>query len=255
MRAPDELRALIEGYLHTLDLSADLGELRDSMRYSLEGGGKRIRPVLCLATAEALGCEPERVLPAAAALELVHSFSLVHDDLPALDDDAVRRGRPSAHIQWGEDVAILAGDALFGEAVRLALSYPSPAVARELVAATQGMIGGQYLDVNGGAELEELHRLKTGCLFVAAIGLALEVVELPAPEQAPWRAFAAELGLLFQLVDDLLDRDGYVLVHGVEETRRLADEAAARAQSLLAGIDAGTSVLEGITESLVSRTS
>ncbi|HEY5478193.1 MAG TPA: polyprenyl synthetase family protein [Gaiellaceae bacterium] len=255
MRAPDELRALIEGYLRTLDLSADLGDLRDSMRYSLEGGGKRIRPVLCLATAEALGCEPERVLPAAAALELVHSFSLVHDDLPALDDDAVRRGRPSVHIQWGEDIAILAGDALFGEAVRLALSYPSTTVARELVAAAQGMIGGQYLDINGGAELEELHRLKTGCLFVAAIGLALDVVELPAPAQVPWRAFAAELGLLFQLVDDLLDRDGYVIVHGIEETRRLADEAAARAQSLLAGIDADTSVLEGITESLVSRTS
>jgi geranylgeranyl diphosphate synthase type II len=255
MRAPDELRALIEGYLHTLDLSADLGDLRDSMRYSLEGGGKRIRPVLCLATAEAVGLEPERVLPAAAALELVHSFSLVHDDLPALDDDVERRGRPSAHIQWGEDVAILAGDALFGEAVLLTLGYPSPAVARELVAAAQGMIGGQYLDLKGGAELEELHRLKTGRLFVAAIGLALEVAELPAAEQAPWRAFAAELGLLFQLVDDLLDRDGYVLVHGVEETRRLADEAAARAQARLAEIDADTSVLEAITKSLVSRTS
>jgi geranylgeranyl diphosphate synthase type II len=255
MRAPDELRALVEDYLRSLQLSGDLGELRDSMRYSLEGGGKRIRPVLCLATAEAVGLEPERVLPAAAALELVHSFSLVHDDLPALDDDAERRGRPSAHIQWGEDVAILAGDALFGEAVLLTLGYRSPAVARELVAAAQGMIGGQYLDLKGGAELEELHRLKTGRLFVAAIGLALEVAELPAAEQAPWRAFAEELGLLFQLVDDLLDRDGYVLVHGVEETRRLADEAAARAQARLAEIDADTSVLEAITKSLVSRTS
>jgi geranylgeranyl diphosphate synthase type II len=255
MRAPDELRALIEGYLHTLDLSAALGDLRDSMRYSLEGGGKRIRPVLCLATAEAVGLEPEQVLPAAAALELVHSFSLVHDDLPALDDDAERRGRPSAHIQWGEDVAILAGDALFGEAVLLTLGYRSPAVARELVAAAQGMIGGQYFDLKGGAELEELHRLKTGRLFVAAIGLALEVAELPASEQTPWRAFAEDLGLLFQLVDDLLDRDGYVLVHGVEETRRLADEAAARAQATLAEIDADTSVLEAITKSLVSRTS
>ena len=255
MRTPDELRSLIEEYLRSLDLSSDLGDLRDSMRWSLEGGGKRIRPVLCLATAEAIGCEPERALPAAAALELVHSFSLVHDDLPALDDDAERRGRPSAHIQWGEDVAILAGDALFGEAVRLALSYPSPLVARELITATQGMIGGQYLDIKGSGELEQLHRLKTGRLFVAAIGLALEVAGLPAPEQAPWRAFAEELGLLFQLVDDLLDRDGYVLVHGVEETRRLADEAAARAQARLGEIDADTSVLAGITESLVSRTS
>jgi geranylgeranyl diphosphate synthase, type II len=255
MRAPDELRALVEDYIAGLELSGDLGDLRDSMRYSLAGGGKRIRPVLCLATAEAIGCEPERALPAAAALELVHSFSLVHDDLPALDDDAERRGRPSTHIQWGEAVAILAGDALLGEAVRLALSYPSPAVASELIAATQGMIGGQYLDIKGFGDLAELHRLKTGRLFVAAIGLALEAAELPAPEQAPWRTFAEELGLLFQLIDDLLDRDGYVLVHGVEETRRLADEAAARAQAKLAGIDADTSVLEEIVASLVARTS
>jgi geranylgeranyl diphosphate synthase type II len=255
MRAPDELRALIEDYLAGLELSSDLGDLRDSMRYSLGGGGKRIRPVLCLASAKALGCEPERALPAAAALELVHSFSLVHDDLPALDDDAERRGRPSTHIQWGEAVAILVGDALLGEAVRLALTYPSPAVARELIAATQGMIGGQYLDISKSGDLAELHRLKTGRLFVAAIGLALEVAELPALEQKPWRAFAEELGLLFQLVDDLLDRDGYVLVHGVEETRRLADEAAVRAQAKLAGIEADTSVLEGIVVSLASRTS
>lgn len=255
MRAPDELRALIEDYLAGLELSGGLGDLRDSMRYSLAGGGKRIRPVLCLATAEAIGCEPERALPAAAALELVHSFSLVHDDLPALDDDAERRGRPSTHIQWGEAVAILAGDALLGEAVRLALSYPNPAVASELIAATQGMIGGQYLDIKGFGDLAERHRLKTGRLFVAAIGLALEAAELPAPEQAPWRAFAEELGLLFQLVDDLLDRDGYVLVHGVEETRRLADEAAARAQAKLGEIDADTSVLEEIVASLVARTS
>ena len=148
MRAPDELRALVEGYLLELELFPELGELGDSMRYALAGGGKRIRPVLCLATAEALGCEPERALPAAAALELVHTFSLVHDDLPALDDDAERRGRPSTHIQWGEASAILAGDALLGEALRLALEYPSTAVARELIEATQGMIGGQYLDIN-----------------------------------------------------------------------------------------------------------
>lgn len=255
MRAPDELRALIEDYVAGLALSSELGDLRDSMHYALAGGGKRIRPVLCLATAEAIGCEPERALPAAAALELVHSFSLVHDDLPALDDDAERRGRPSTHIQWGEATAILAGDALLGEAVRLVLTYPSPAVARELIAATQGMLGGQYLDINESGDLAELHRLKTGRLFAAAIGLALEVAELPEPEQAPWRAFAEELGLLFQLVDDLLDRDGYVLLHGVEETRRLADEAAARALAKLAEIAADTSVLEEIVRDLVSRTS
>jgi geranylgeranyl diphosphate synthase type II len=255
MRTPDELRSLVEDYLGSLELSSDLGALADSMRYSLEGGGKRIRPVLCLATAEAIGCEPERALAAAAALELVHSFSLVHDDLPALDNDDERRGRPSTHVRWGEAVAILAGDALLGEAVRLTLSYPSTAVARELVEATQGMIGGQYLDINGYEDLAELHRLKTGRLFAAAIGLALEVAELPAEKQAPWRAFAEEVGLLFQLVDDLLDSDGYVDVHGAEHTRRLADESVARALAALEEIDADTSVLSGIVEGLASRTS
>jgi geranylgeranyl diphosphate synthase type II len=255
MRTPDELRGLIEDYLLGLELSSDLDGLADSMRYALAGGGKRIRPVLCLATAEAIGCELERVLPAATALELVHSFSLVHDDLPALDDDAERRGRPSTHIQWGEAVAILAGDALLGEAARLALTYPSPAVARELIEATQGMIGGQYLDITGSGDLVELHRLKTGRLFAAAIGLALEAAELPESTQKPWRAFAEELGLLFQLVDDLLDRDGYVVVHGVDETRRLADEAAERARARLAEVDADTSVLEEIVAELTARTS
>ena len=122
-----------------------------------------MRPVLCLATAEAAGAAAEAALPAAAALELVHNFSLVHDDLPALDDDELRRGRPSTWAAYGEAVAILAGDALLAEALRLALSYPSPAVARELVQATLGMIGGQYLDITGAqTDLASLHRLKTG---------------------------------------------------------------------------------------------
>ena len=132
---------------------------------------------------------------------------------------------------------------------------PSPAVARELIAATQGCSEASTSDINESGDLAELHRLKTGRLFAAAIGLALEVAELPEAEQAPWRAFAEELGLLFQLVDDLLDRDGYVLLHGVEETRRLADEAAARALAKLAEIAADTSVLGEIVRDLVSRTS
>src|SRR5262245_14183542 len=175
------------------------------MRYALEGGGKRVRPVLCLATAEAAGAEPEAALPAAAALELVHAFSLVHDDLPALDNDAERRGRASAWSEYGEAVAILAGDALLAEAFRLALSYPTSRVGRELAQPTLGMIGGQYLDITGSAPDERtLHRLKTGCLFSASVGVALWVAEIPEREQAPWRAFGEELGLLFQIVDDIL---------------------------------------------------
>src|SRR6516164_10621464 len=147
LRTPDELRELVEGYLSELPLYPELGSLDEPMRYAL--GGKRVRPVLCLAAGEAAGGDLDRVLPAGAAVELVHSFSLVHDDLPALDDDAERRGQPSVWAAHGEATAILAGDALLGEAMRLALTYPTPDVARELVLATQRMIGGQQLDLQG----------------------------------------------------------------------------------------------------------
>jgi geranylgeranyl pyrophosphate synthase len=256
VRSPDEHRELIEGYLAELALTPELGGLAESVRYALEGGGKRIRPVLCLATGEAAGAEPEAILPAAAALELVHNFSLVHDDLPALDDDELRRGRPSTWAQFGEAVAVLAGDALLAEAFRLALSYPTPAVARELAQATLGMIGGQYVDITEKEpDLAELHRLKTGCLFSASIGLALWAAGVREGEQPPWRAFGDELGLLFQIVDDLLDGDGYVLSHGPDGARQLADDAAERAQARLAEIPADTSVLSEIVAGLAARTS
>jgi geranylgeranyl diphosphate synthase type II len=256
MLGPDEHRALIEAYLGELALTPELGALADAMRYSLDGGGKRIRPVLCLATGEAAGAEPEALLPAAAALELVHTFSLVHDDLPALDDDELRRGRPSTHVEFGEAVAVIAGDALLAEAFRLALAYGTPAVARELAEATLGMIGGQYLDITGQRDDEEtLHRLKTGRLFDAAIGCALWVAEVPVVAQTPWRAFARELGLLFQIVDDILDGDGYAQSHGLEGARAFADQAAARASAKLAAIRADTSVLAEIVAGLAARTS
>ena len=255
-RSPEALRDLVEGYLGELAFTPELGALEEALRYPLESGGKRIRPVLCLAVGEAVGVEPERCLPAAAALELVHTFSLVHDDLPALDDDRERRGRPSAHVAFGVGVALLAGDALLAEAFRLALSYPSTAVARELAQATLGMIGGQYLDVTGDtSDLAALHRLKTGCLFAASVGLALRVAELPEREQAPWRAFGDELGLLFQIVDDVLDGDGYAERHGADGARALADEAASRAQARLDAIPAETSVLAEIVGGLAARTS
>ena len=256
MRRPEELRELIEGYLSSLALTPELGGLEDALRYSLEGGGKRVRPVICLGVGEAAGADPEHVLPASAALELVHTFSLVHDDLPALDNDELRRGRPSVWARFGEADAILAGDALLSEAFRLALSYPTPAVARELAQATLGMIGGQHLDITGSApDLASLHRLKTGCLFYASVAMPLWAAGLPEEEQPPWRAFGDELGLLFQIVDDILDDDGYVLTHGLEEARRLADEAADRAQARLAEIPANTTVLSDIVSGLAARTS
>jgi geranylgeranyl diphosphate synthase type II len=252
---PDELRRLLGGYLGQLRLTPELGGLAEVLRYTLDAGGKRIRPVLCLATAEAAGTPAEEALAAAAAVELVHTFSLVHDDLPALDDDDLRRGRASAHVQFGEAAAILAGDALLSEAFRLALSHPTPAVARELAWATTGMIGGQFLDVTDGTEdLGAVNRLKTGRLFEAAVGCGLWVAGVPDQEQEPWRAFGRSVGTLFQLVDDLQDGDGYAKRHGVEATSRLADEAEASAREALAGIPADTTTLSELLDGIKAST-
>jgi geranylgeranyl diphosphate synthase type II len=277
MQTPDELRGLVEGELARLPFAAELGRLEEALRYSLLGGGKRIRPVLCLATGEALGRDPEELLPAACSLELVHTFSLVHDDLPALDDDALRRGQPSAHVRFGEDVAILAGDALLAEAFRLALRYPTPAVARDLAEATLGMIGGQYVDVttNGALDaqaLRRLHELKTGRLLEASIMCATAVAGLDASERAPWSAFGKELGLLFQIVDDILDATGtaeelgktpgkdeaagkatYVSLHGIDRARELADEARTRVLGHLGALPEDTAVLAELVGTIRER--
>ena len=255
MRSPEQLRSLIQGYLDDLALTPELHGQAESVRYALVGG-KRVRAVICLATVEAAGADAESGLPAAASLELVHAFSLVHDDLPALDNDAERRGRPSVWAQHGEAVAVLAGDALLAEAFRLALSYQVPQVGRELAQATLGMIGGQYLDITDSAPDETtLHKLKTGRLFAAAVGTALWVAGVSESEQAPWRAFGDELGLLFQIVDDILDGDGYVVTHGEDGARAQADEAATRARQRLADVPADTSTLVDIVAGLATRTS
>ena len=219
---PEDLRGLVEGYLEELQFSevdATTG-LDEAMRYSLLAGGKRIRPVLTLATARATGADPETLLPAAAAIELIHTYSLIHDDLPAMDDDDLRRGRPTSHVVYGENVAILAGDGLFAEALRLLCERqggpPERVVAalRELTKATgvTGMVGGQYIDVTeGGGDadgLRELHEMKTGRLIGASVGVALELTAPEPDAAAPYRRFAAELGVLFQIVDDILDVTG-----------------------------------------------
>jgi geranylgeranyl diphosphate synthase, type II len=279
MHRPEALRRLAEDFLAGLPFAAELGKLEEALRYSLLGGGKRIRPVLCLATGEALEREPHQLLPAACSLELVHTFSLVHDDLPALDDDDLRRGQPSAHVRFGEDVAILAGDALLAEAFRLALRYPSPDVARELADATLGMIGGQYLDVTTDGELDAaglkaLHRLKTGRLLRASVTTATAAAGLGEGAREPWRAFGDEIGLLFQIVDDILDATGtaqelgktpgkdeaagkvtYVSLYGLERARALADDARVRVHERLADLPGDTSVLATLVETIRDRSS
>jgi geranylgeranyl diphosphate synthase type II len=277
VRSADELRELVEEHLAELPLADELGELEEALRYSLLGGGKRIRPVLCLATGEALGRAPDELLPAACALELVHTFSLVHDDLPALDDDDLRRGQPSSHVRFGEGVAILAGDALLTEAFRLVLAYPTPEPARELAAATLGMIGGQYVDVTTNGELDgdglvHLHELKTGRLLRASVTCAAAVAGLSEAERAPWAVFGEELGLLFQIVDDILDATGtavelgktpgkdeaagkvtYVSLHGLDRARELADAARARVNERLAALPADTTVLAELVATIRDR--
>jgi geranylgeranyl diphosphate synthase, type II len=256
MHTPEELKALVEEALEQHELWPALHGQRESARYGLvEMGGKRIRPVISLAVGEALEAPTEHVMPAALALELVHNFSLVHDDLPSLDDDSERRGKPSVWAAYGEGKAVLAGDALLAEAFRLAASYPAANVARELAQATLGMIGGQYLDtMEPDTDLETVHRLKTGCLFYASVALPLWAAGVAEDEQRPWRDFGDELGLLFQIVDDILDSDGYVLTEGVDGARKLADRAGERSLALLLEIPAETSVLAEIVTGLVVRT-
>ncbi|HEU5142983.1 MAG TPA: farnesyl diphosphate synthase [Solirubrobacterales bacterium] len=282
---PEDLRQLVERALEQLSFPAApaTAGLEEAMRYSLLAGGKRVRPVLTLATARALGADPERFLPAACAIELIHTYSLIHDDLPAMDDDDLRRGVPTAHVKYGEDVAILAGDGLFAEAIRLFCEQPGDpvrvlAALRELSAATglDGMVGGQYVDVAGKAEdaeaLQRLHALKTGRLIAAGIGVVLVLEGTGEPETMAYRRFASELGVLFQIVDDILDVTGsdeqlgkprgsderhgkltYVSLFGLERARELAAESHARARAALSEADGKTDDLSGIADYVFTR--
>jgi geranylgeranyl diphosphate synthase, type II len=285
---PEDLRAMIEDYLAGLRFSdsAETGGLEDAMRYSLLAGGKRIRPVLALATARSAGFEPEAALPAAAAIELVHTYSLIHDDLPAMDDDELRRGRPTSHVVFGENIAILAGDGLFAEALRLICERqegPSDrvlAALRELGGATGvgGMVGGQYVDVSevglDADGLRALHVLKTGRLISASVGIPLILAGAGEPETIRYRGFADELGVLFQIVDDILDVTGsdeelgkphgsderhgkltYVSLFGLERARDLAAASHAKVREALAEIGDETRDLELITDFIYTRQS
>jgi geranylgeranyl diphosphate synthase, type II len=285
---PEDLLGLVEGYLDEVHFSEGLetSGLEEAMRYSLLAGGKRIRPVLALATARALGNDPAGVLPAAAAIELIHTYSLIHDDLPAMDDDELRRGRPTSHVVYGESVAILAGDGLFAEALRLFCERQEGPPERvlealqELVRATgvRGMVGGQYVDVTESdidpAALRRLHELKTGKLIAASVTVPLVLAGVVEPETIHYRRFAAELGVLFQIVDDILDVTGsdevlgkprgsderhgkvtYVSLFGLERARELAAESHGKARRALSEAQGDTGDLELITDFIHTRQS
>jgi geranylgeranyl diphosphate synthase, type II len=285
---PEHLRAQVEAYLEGLRFATEPATqgLEEAMRYSLLAPAKRIRPVLALATATAIGRKADDVLPLAAALELIHTYSLIHDDLPAMDDDDLRRGRPTCHVRYGEDVAILAGDGLYAEAFKLVLQHQKgdPAnvlkAVAELAAATAvaGMVGGQYMDVRGEAtELRRLHELKTGRLIGASIEcvLLLSGDVIASTTLTDFRAFASELGVLFQIVDDILDVTGteaalgkplgsderlgkvtYVSRYGLRGARQMAAESHDNARAALGrAAPAGAPELELITDFIATRSS
>jgi len=284
---PTHLQEEVDAYLEGVDFGAEgrTAGLVEAMRYSLLAGGKRIRPVLALATAEAIGRDRREFHPLAAGLELIHTYSLIHDDLPAMDDDDLRRGKPTCHVEYGEDVAILAGDGLFAEALRLVLERQAGdpanilAAVRELCAAAGvgGMVGGQYLDVTAEGELSaddlrHLHELKTGRLIAASVECVLLASGGSGPATIPLSRFAAELGVLFQIVDDILDVTGdeaalgkpqgsderhgkqtYVSVFGLERAKELAAASHAKTRDALAEAGPGTATLEQVTDYILTR--
>jgi geranylgeranyl pyrophosphate synthase len=257
------------------------------MRYAALGPGKRLRPILTIAAAESVAphvglnaaAARTAALPAACAVEMIHAYSLVHDDLPAMDDDALRRGRPTAHVVYGEGMAILAGDGLLTDAFRVLASWPDGAVrdaastARRLQAVTRlaeaagsaGMVGGQAIDLaavgqpatteahDAAAALEDMHGRKTGALIRAAAVMGAILVGAEAMLVDAIDVYARELGLAFQIVDDILDVEGsadaigktagkdaaagkptFPALHGIAESRRRAAACVDRARNALA---------------------
>lgn len=270
--------------------------LASAMRYAVLGGGKRIRPALAMASAVAVGGEPRDALPAAAALEMIHTYSLIHDDLPCMDDDNLRRGQPTVHVRYGEAVAVLAGDALHTLAFETIAGSEAPAevrlgcVARLAAAAgPAGMVGGQVLDMEAETRtpdargLEAIHRGKTGALIAASAALGALFGGGGVRQADALAAFGRELGLLFQIVDDLLDEEQtsarlgksagkdraagkatYPAIHGTRGARAEASRRAARARELLAAVgsepgppvnSAGMGLLDALTDRILHRSS
>ena len=262
-----------------------------AMQYSLTAGGKRLRPVLCLAAADAVGGDRTMALPAACAIELIHTYSLIHDDLPAMDNDSMRRGRPTLHIVAGEGMAILAGDGLLTEAFLVLARDPGTrdqaVTARKLrtiavVAAAAGpcgMVGGQAIDLASVSaplaadELRTMHAKKTGALIRAAAAAGAVMGGGRDEQIAAIDAAAAEFGLAFQIVDDILDVEGasadlgktagkdaaagkptYPALYGLEASRRMAAECLERAEAVLHAASIADLRLLGIGRWIVERT-
>ena len=269
--------------------------LASAMRYAVLGGGKRIRPALAMASAIAVGGARRDALPAAAALEMIHTYSLIHDDLPCMDDDDLRRGQPTVHVRYGQAIAVLAGDALHTLAFETVAGSGAPPEVRlgcvERLAAAAGpagMVGGQVLDIEAANRtpdapgLEAIHCGKTGALIAASVALGALAGGGSVRQADALAAFGRELGLVFQIVDDLLDEEQtsarlgksagkdraagkatYPAIHGIEGARAEASRRAELARELLAAVgrepgppvnSAGMRLLDALTDRILRRT-
>lgn len=261
--------------------------VEDAMRYSLLGGGKRLRGVLVLAFNELCGGKLNEALPFACAIEMVHAYSLIHDDLPCMDNDVLRRGKPTCHIRYGEAIALLAGDGLLTKAFEMICEAPSlsdhcrcKATATLAAAAgTKGMIGGQVIDIESEGSnistplLDTLHSLKTGALIRAAAALGCISANADATVAAGADHFAAILGLIFQIVDDILDvtssteelgksigsdaengKMTYATLYGIDGSKRIVSELTPQAKAALSIVQADNSFLCSLVDSMAVRT-
>jgi geranylgeranyl diphosphate synthase type II len=287
-----ERRRRVEDALHRALPAEEAwpGTIHRAVRYSLFAGGKRIRPILVLAAAEAVGSDGAEALPLACAVEMIHTYSLIHDDLPAMDNDDLRRGKPTSHKVFGEAIAILAGDALLTRAFHLMAELPAGAegaVLRRRLAATAllgeacgttGLIGGQVEDLESqgravdAASLERLHRAKTGALLSACVRGGALLGGADDNALSCLGRYAGAIGLAFQIVDDVLDategaerlgktagkdeaaqKATYVSVHGLERARGMAAALLGQALEALAPLQARGDLLAGLARLIVER--
>jgi len=272
-------RALVEVELNSLLPSSATApeKIHQAIRWSVFAGGKRFRPALLLTTGQAFGASINELIRTACAFEMVHTYSLIHDDLPAMDDDDLRRGRPTCHVRFDEATAILAGDALQTLAFRTIAederlkAETRIALISELARAAgtpEGMVAGQALDMEAetrqvnDTQLEEIHRLKTGALIVAAARCGAIIGEANEKELAAVTSYGSQLGLLFQITDDFLDvtkdaqsnKATYPALFGIEETKAAAIQAHGDACASLDQLDRPTETLRRIADFILHRT-
>ncbi len=242
--------------------------LMDAMRYAVLSGGKRVRPVLALAAAQAVGGDEKKVMPAACALEFIHSYSLVHDDLPCMDDDDMRRGKPTCHVKFGEVNALLAGDALLTQAFQiLGRNDANVPAARQLEAIRliskavghHGMVGGQALDIEFQDKemnlptIEYINTHKSGALIASSTRVGALLGQGSKGQVEKLYRYGKYVGLLFQITDDIMDEQGYAQVIGVHEAKEEAKALLALAKKQLVGFGPKARVLEQIADFVIHR--